>query len=234
VIIFNHDWEGYYEGSADMVLVYSDFAARHWRGPYLPTVLPGGIRLERYSRVARARSYAPTRRTIGRLSTLHPGKIGVSTLAYWPRINGGTYLIGGDGTELSHLSTRPVDPRFEFTGEIKPSKTHEFMARVDIFLYDTAWHIESFCYVVLEALAAGCVVVASRRGAITELVADGETGILFDDSDEAVRFTNALLNDRERRTRLGRAAASSVRHLSAERMQTEFAEHVLRVLGRKL
>src|SRR5947209_2366363 len=41
VIIFNHDWEGSYQGAADMVLVYSDYAAQHWRGPHLPTVLPG-------------------------------------------------------------------------------------------------------------------------------------------------------------------------------------------------
>ena len=85
-------------------------------------------------------------------------------------------MIGGGGSQLDTLVDTCTDQRFRFLGEIPPTLTHEFLAQIDIFLYDTEWHVESFCYVILEALAAGCVVVASSRGAIVELVQSGANG----------------------------------------------------------
>jgi len=38
---------------------------------------------------------------------------------------------------------------------------------------------ETFCYVVLESMLAGCCVVASDRGAISELISNGKNGVLI-------------------------------------------------------
>ena len=65
---------------------------------------------------------------------------------------------------------------------------------------------------VLEAMAAGLPVVASDVGGISELVVDGETGLLVPPGD-APALTRALawlLEDRARRRRLGDAARARV------------------------
>jgi glycosyltransferase involved in cell wall biosynthesis len=229
IILFNHDWEGSYDGVADLILVYSAFAAAHWIGSQPVTVLPGGITLDRFSTVARLRSWS-TVATVGRLSTLHPGKISPQTLECWPRLDAKLFLVGGGGSQLPSLVEASTDPRFWFVGDISPPLTHEFLARVDIFLYDTDWHVESFCYAVLEALAAGCVVVASCRGAISELVEDGANGFLFHDPDESVMLCNRLLRDPESCRGISRAGVATANRFPAELMRSRFGASVNRVL----
>lgn len=51
---------------------------------------------------------------------------------------------------------------------------------------------EPFGLVVVESLAVGTPVVAWRRGAMEELIEDGETGFLVDDSDQAVTAVDRL------------------------------------------
>ncbi|MDQ6670697.1 MAG: glycosyltransferase family 4 protein [Chloroflexota bacterium] len=62
--------------------------------------------------------------------------------------------------------------------------------------------------VVLEAMAAGRPVIASRIGGLPELVVDGETGLLVPPGDvaELASALQRLLADSELRTRLGQAA----------------------------
>ena len=53
-------------------------------------------------------------------------------------------------------------------------------------------HHESFGLIVVEALACGVPVVALRRGALPEIVADGRTGFLADDVDGMVAAVGRL------------------------------------------
>lgn len=231
VILFNHDWEGYFDGAADLVLVYSHFAAAHWAGPYRAAVLAGGITIDRFSRVAESRDWS-TVSTVGRLSTLHAAKISPHTLGSWPLLAANVFWIGGGGSQLPSLLEACTDPRFRFAGEIAPSCTHEFLARIDIFLYETEWHVESFCYVILEALAAGCVVVASNRGAVGELIEHGVNGFMFEKPEESVTLCNQLI--REPATcRAVSATATATAHLyRSDVMRTAFTRHVASVLAR--
>jgi glycosyltransferase involved in cell wall biosynthesis len=66
----------------------------------------------------------------------------------------------------------------------------------------------------LEAMAAGCPVVAARSGGIPDIVTDGENGYLFDPLDEQglVMATQKLLADPYQREKLCRQA-----RLEAER-----------------
>jgi len=52
--------------------------------------------------------------------------------------------------------------------------------------------LETFCYVVLEAMMCGCCVVASNRGAIAEFIKDGVNGILINDPKPA-SFRQAVI-----------------------------------------
>jgi glycosyltransferase involved in cell wall biosynthesis len=230
VILFNHDWEGRYDGIAKLVLVYSNFAAAHWQGPQRLAVLPGGITLDRFSRVAALRNWSRIG-VVGRLSTLHPGKISPTTIASWGGINAGLFLVGGTGSQLSNLIEECTDSRFRFVGEIQPRLTHEFLERIDIFLYETEWHIESFGYVLLEALAAGCVVVSSNRGAIGELIQSGVNGYLFNAREEAVALCNTLLGDPFQCRAISEMAALTAKSLPSDLMRSRFTAHVLSVLA---
>jgi glycosyltransferase involved in cell wall biosynthesis len=77
---------------------------------------------------------------------------------------------------------------------------------------------EPFGLVVLEAMALGRPVVASRQGGPSEIVAEG-TGILFDPSrpDELAAHLSALSRDAERRSRLGQAGKERARAFGIER-----------------
>jgi glycosyltransferase involved in cell wall biosynthesis len=71
---------------------------------------------------------------------------------------------------------------------------------------------ETFGMVVMEAMSAGRPVIASRIGGLTDLVADGETGLLVQAGDPlALQQSIArLLADPDLRERMGQAALCKV------------------------
>ena len=72
---------------------------------------------------------------------------------------------------------------------------------------------EGFGLTVAEAMWKGRPVVASRRGALQEMIADGQNGVLLDDPEDLEAFGRActeLLNDPARARRLGTAAKQRI------------------------
>ncbi|MDV5227307.1 glycosyltransferase [Providencia rettgeri] len=65
-----------------------------------------------------------------------------------------------------------------FLGGVHPEKIRSFYSIADIIAVPSLAH-ESFCMVALEAMASGCPVIASPRGAMTEFVKHNETGFVF-------------------------------------------------------
>ena len=81
--------------------------------------------------------------------------------------------------------------------------------------------------VVLEALALGVPVIASRVGGLPALVRDGETGFLVEPGGtvEIVRHLQRLAGDAEELERLQRSArAFAQRHLSADVMMAAYEQ----------
>jgi glycosyltransferase involved in cell wall biosynthesis len=76
----------------------------------------------------------------------------------------------------------------------------------DVFCFPTRY--EPFGIVILEAMLFGLPCVATRTGAIPEMVQDGETGYLVPKDDVEALTTRLLLllGNREQATRLGDAA----------------------------
>ena len=66
---------------------------------------------------------------------------------------------------------------------------------------------EPFGRVLLEGMALRKPLVASRGGAVPEIVVDGETGLLFEpgDADDLARALGELVGDPDRRARMGEA-----------------------------
>ena len=93
-------------------------------------------------------------------------------------------------SELARWSTGHV----EFLGEVTGARRLAVLSRAACLLHPSRWE-EPFGLAVIEAMACGTPVVVTSRGALPELVVDGETGVVCDDPDllpEAVERAAAL------------------------------------------
>jgi glycosyltransferase involved in cell wall biosynthesis len=97
-------------------------------------------------------------------------------------------------------------PNCEVVGPVPVDDVAPYYDRASIFCLPT--RREAYGIAVVEALARGLPVVATRVGALPELVTDGETGYLVEvgDVDALARRLTALLDDPDRRRRFGLAA----------------------------
>jgi glycosyltransferase involved in cell wall biosynthesis len=86
---------------------------------------------------------------------------------------------------------------------------------------------EALSNVVLESMAAGAPVVATRVGGTPEAIADGVNGLLVPPGDPSAMASAmaALLRDRSRARRLGDAARQTIHErFSMERMVSATAQ----------
>jgi len=98
--------------------------------------------------------------------------------------------------------------RFEGTvADVRP-----VLAAMDVFVLPS--RAEGMSNALMEAMAAGRPVVATAVGGNTEVVTDGETGLLVPPANPAAiaRAVDGLLGDPERASRLGAAAREFVTH----------------------
>jgi glycosyltransferase involved in cell wall biosynthesis len=67
---------------------------------------------------------------------------------------------------------------------------------------------EACCTAVMEAMVSGCPVIASHIGGMVDLVAEGETGLLFEPGNVSAlqQAMERLLQDADLRSRMGQAA----------------------------
>lgn len=118
--------------------------------------------------------------------------------------------IVGEGPERSRLesivTSLALEPRVQLLGRMAPERMGEVLARADIFVL--ASHSEGRPNVILEAMASGLPVVASRIEGVDELVNEGTTGLLFEPGeveDLSAKITVLARNARLRQ-QMGEAA----------------------------
>lgn len=121
--------------------------------------------------------------------------------------------ICGHGTQRTMLEAaierKGVSEHVRLLGQRDDAQ--ELMLRADALVHPARW--EGFGLVLLEAMRAGLPVVATRVGAIPEVVADGESGLLVEADDAAalaVAMTRVATDD-ALLARLGRAGNERLR-----------------------
>jgi glycosyltransferase involved in cell wall biosynthesis len=97
--------------------------------------------------------------------------------------------------------------------------------RASIAVVPSVWH-ETLGFVAVEAMIAGCPVVASDVGGLREVVQDGSTGRLVPagDADALAEALDSLTEQAELRKRLGEAAAERARLFGARNVVPRIVE----------
>jgi glycosyltransferase involved in cell wall biosynthesis len=99
-----------------------------------------------------------------------------------------------------------------FTGNVPHGPALADLYRTgDVCVFPSIWD-EPFGIPVIEAMATGTAVVATRGGAFPEIIEDGHSGLLVDrgDAEALAQALLRILGDADLRRRLGRAARQRV------------------------
>jgi glycosyltransferase involved in cell wall biosynthesis len=221
-------WAGALPAMVQRFLTVSRFSARNLAAPAERTrVIYGGV--------------DPDRFRPGRGGRTESGREGVLFLGRLTPHKGIDRLLKAlpDGAALTVAGSGGIDPRpperdypdllrrlasgrrVRFTGPVADADLPELYRGAQVFVLPT---VERTCYgrpvavtellglAVIEAMASGTPVVASRTGGLPEVVRDGETGFLVTpgDVDELRYQVDRLLRDRRLARRMGLAARDAV------------------------
>ena len=117
-------------------------------------------------------------------------------------IPGARLALVGDGPHRQALEKHFAGTPTHFVGYLQGVELGAAFASADAFVFPS--RTETLGLVLLEAMAAGCPVVAARSGGIPDIVEDGVNGFLFDPTDEngAIAATQRLLANPEERNTL--------------------------------
>jgi glycosyltransferase involved in cell wall biosynthesis len=217
-------------------------------------IIPYGIHLDEFRPGADAA--ARVRAALG-LPATAPLVVGVGRLVRkkgfgvlidaWPQVlrchpDAALVLVGyGDLREqLEHQAQRlGVAHHVHFTGQVARDQVPDYVAAADVFALPIVPNqgTDGLPNVLLEAMSAGCPIVASRVAGVPDVIEDGQQGVIVPDSDPTALATaiNRLLDDRVFAARLGTAARERVAHdLTWQHTADKFATVYRNVLQARL
>ena len=128
------------------------------------------------------------------------------------RVEGVTLLVAGDGEDRALLR----GDRVRLLGALPRERVLEVLAAADAAVLSSSW--ETFSHVLVEALSVGTPVIATRVGAVPEIVEDGVNGLLVAPGDPAAlaEAIRRFFADDGLRDRLASAARGSVARFAPE------------------
>lgn len=148
-------------------------------------------------------------------------------------------LLVGRGTHMHAIAVKPVqkmglDSVVLFPGYQTGDDYVRTLATLDAKLFLVPG-TDGSCRAVREAMAMGLPVIASKRGILPDLVADGQRGLVVDDTAENLAAAIvALARDPQRRAALGRQARQHAReNFSLERQARVVSGIYAELLARK-
>jgi glycosyltransferase involved in cell wall biosynthesis len=152
-------------------------------------VVPNGINLEEYTGLT-----INSKRDFGIKNILFVGRLkpvkGVEYLIIamkmvHDKMPDARLILVGDGEEREYLSALSIQlgiqKYVQFVGKVPHEKVQDFMQQADIFVLPSL--SEGFPNVVLEAMACGLPIVASRVGGIPDIITNDTNGYLVEVKD---------------------------------------------------
>lgn len=218
--------------------IRDDLVQRHGFPSDATVCIPNAIDLEPYAELPPPVAASPTLQmlSLGRVIDTDKG-------VFWlPRILDQlvdapvSLSIAGDGPDLNELQRRcaPYGSRVRFLGRIAPADVPAVMSEHDVFLLPSRF--EGLGLALVEAMAAGCVPVASRiRGVTDFVVRDGSDGFLFDIGNvkRAATLVRRLADDRSLLAGMSRTARRNVTgRFDLKSMMVSYSDLVNSVLVR--
>lgn len=150
------------------------------------------------------------------------------------RSTAASLAIAGDGPLRGDLAAEAerlgIAHRVSFLGALDHSRLPEVYASADIFCVPSVelegQSREGLPTVLCEAAGSGLAAVASRVGGISEVVHDGETGLLVSagDSEALSRALSQLAGDTARRAKMGQVAREKSVNFSWAKVSDRFLE----------
>lgn len=122
-------------------------------------------------------------------------------------------LIGDGGTERGRVERLIGELGLSYRVGIESSMTQDRLAdeyrRADVTVLPAV--DEGFGLTLVEAQLCGCPVIGANSGGITDIITDGQTGLLFkpDDAENLASALQRVLTNDELRTRLARDGRQS-------------------------
>jgi glycosyltransferase involved in cell wall biosynthesis len=130
------------------------------------------------------------------------------------KVEGATLDLAGDGPDRRMLEEKArsfaLSDRVRFLGYQSQQQVRELLKRTDVFVLSS--FAEGVPVVLMEAMAAGVPVVATRIAGIPELVSDEHSGLLVSpgSADETAYAIRRLLEDPDLRNRFAAAGREKV------------------------
>lgn len=152
------------------------------------------------------------------------------------RVQGVALAIAGDGPERAAVERRAaelgLEGRVRFLGPQPRERVLELFRAADASLLSSAW--ENFPHTVVESLAVGTPVIATRVGGVAEVVEDGVNGLLVPagDPEALAAAIRRFFAEPGLRERLSAAAAPSVAAYAPQAILARIEEALVEAAGR--
>jgi glycosyltransferase involved in cell wall biosynthesis len=146
-------------------------------------------------------------------------------------IPGARLALVGDGPYREELKKHFEGTATHFVGYLGGEELGAAYASADAFIFPS--RTETLGLVLLEAMAAGCPVIAANAGGIPDIVTDGVNGFMFDPADErgAIVATQKLLGMKAERELLRQNARVEAERWGWEASTQQLERYYLEVLS---
>ncbi len=137
-------------------------------------------------------------------------------------------ILVGDGAERSKVNniveSLHLSQYVEITGYVKNSQISDYLSKASIFVSSSSF--EGTPNTLLEAMAAGLPIVATKVGGIPDIITDGENGLLVQpcDVDALAEAIILLLSDKVSAKKLGSNARKKASAFEIKEVMRKYIE----------
>ena len=202
------------------------------------TVIPNGIRQDRFQKAVSAEEKAELFRRYGlkdggctlvMITRVSREKNIMEILRFFPALlralPEAQLVIAGDGPDRERLekycAAHRLQQRVCFTGRIDPDDVYRYYALGDIFVSASVFEVHSMSY--LEALSRGLPLVCREDKSLLGVLENGENGMIYRSEKEFIAAVQTIAQDRALRASMHEKALEKAKEFTSDR----FVEHTL-------